>query len=145
MDKRGCTVVGVDIMDLPKTESGNKHVVVFQDFLSKWPLVFPVPDQKALRLTQLDSRLVNTNLRVLREVHFHCTDIGFFQGGHSIWSMPRSGKFPVAVLFLRRESNQDPIAGLQTCRFSSSRLVIVALVSLLSLANVISSQISCRR
>ena len=40
-------------MDLPKTESGNKHVVVFQDFLSKWPLVFPVPDQKALRLAQL--------------------------------------------------------------------------------------------
>ena len=53
LDKRGCTVVGVDIMDLPKTESGNKHVVVFQDFLSKWPLVFPVPDQKALRLAQL--------------------------------------------------------------------------------------------
>ena len=46
-------IVGVDIMDLPKTESGNKHVVVFQDFLSKWPLVFPVPDQKALRLAQL--------------------------------------------------------------------------------------------
>ena len=25
-------VIGVDIMDLPKTESGNKHVLVFQDF-----------------------------------------------------------------------------------------------------------------
>ena len=25
----------VDIMDLPKTESGNKYVVVFQDFLTK--------------------------------------------------------------------------------------------------------------
>ena len=40
-------------MDLPKTEAGNKHVVVFQDFLSKWPLVFPVPDQKAIRLARL--------------------------------------------------------------------------------------------
>ena len=46
-------IVGVDVMDLPKTEAGNKHVVVFQDFLSKWPLVFPVPDQKAIRLACL--------------------------------------------------------------------------------------------
>ena len=46
-------IVGVDIMDLPRTEAGNKHVVVFQDFLSKWPLVFPVPDQKAIRLARL--------------------------------------------------------------------------------------------
>ena len=32
-------IVGVDIMELPKTESGNKYVVVFQDFLTKFPLV----------------------------------------------------------------------------------------------------------
>ena len=46
-------IVGVDVMDLPKTEAGNKHVVVFQDFLSKYPLVFPVPDQKSLRIARL--------------------------------------------------------------------------------------------
>lgn len=40
-------------MDLPLTEIGNCHVVVFQDFLSKWPLVFLVPDQKAERLACL--------------------------------------------------------------------------------------------
>ena len=40
-------------MDLPVTELGNRHVVVFQDFLTKWPLVFPVPDQKAVRLVKL--------------------------------------------------------------------------------------------
>ena len=40
-------------MDLPVTESGNRHVVVFQDFLTKWPLAFPVPDQKAIRLVRL--------------------------------------------------------------------------------------------
>ena len=45
--------VGVDIMDLPCTERGNKHVVVFQDMLTKWPVVFPVPDQKAERLVRL--------------------------------------------------------------------------------------------
>ena len=45
--------IGVDIMDLPCTERGNRHVVVFQDMLTKWPMVFPVPDQKAGRLTRL--------------------------------------------------------------------------------------------
>ena len=40
-------------MDLPMTESGNKHVVVFQDYFTKWPLVYPVPNQKAIRLVEL--------------------------------------------------------------------------------------------
>ena len=40
-------------VDLPMTQAGNKHVVVFQDYLTKWPLVFPVPDQRAQRLAQL--------------------------------------------------------------------------------------------
>ena len=39
---------GIDIMDLPLTESGNRHVVVIQDLFTKWPFVFPVPDQRAL-------------------------------------------------------------------------------------------------
>jgi len=40
-------------MDWPVTDSGNRHVVVFQDFLTKWPVVFPVPDQRAIRLVKL--------------------------------------------------------------------------------------------
>lgn len=44
-------IVGMDIMELPKTSSGNRYVVVFQDFLSKWPMVFPVADQKAITLS----------------------------------------------------------------------------------------------
>ena len=46
-------IVGVDIMDLPPTKSGNRHVVVFQDFLTRFPLVYPVPDQRASRLARL--------------------------------------------------------------------------------------------
>ena len=45
-------IIGVDIMDLPPIKSGNRHVV-FQDFLTKFPLVYPVPDQKASRLARL--------------------------------------------------------------------------------------------
>ena len=51
--QRPFQIVGVDIMELPKTRKGNRYVVVFQGFFTKWPLVFPVPDQKTHRLTQL--------------------------------------------------------------------------------------------
>ncbi|MBA4719385.1 MAG: transposase family protein, partial [Nitrosopumilus sp.] len=30
-----------------------KHVVVFQDLFTKWPMVFPVPDQKSERIARL--------------------------------------------------------------------------------------------
>ena len=46
-------IFGVDIMDLPKTERGNKHVIVFQDFLTKWTIVFAIPDQKTQRIVRL--------------------------------------------------------------------------------------------
>ena len=51
--KRPFQIFWVDIMDLPTTQQGNKHVVVFQDYLTKWPLVFPVPDQRSERLAHL--------------------------------------------------------------------------------------------
>ena len=40
-------------MDLPKTERGNRHVIVFQDFLTKWPIVVPIPDQKTTRVARI--------------------------------------------------------------------------------------------
>ena len=40
-------------MELPITERGNKYVIVFQDFMTKWPMVFPAPDQKATRIAHL--------------------------------------------------------------------------------------------
>ena len=42
--QRPFQIIGVDIMELPVTEQGNRYVIVFQDFLTKWPLVFPAPD-----------------------------------------------------------------------------------------------------
>ena len=45
--------IGFDVMDLPCTERGNKHVVVFQDMFTKWPLVFPFPDQRAEHIARL--------------------------------------------------------------------------------------------
>ena len=51
--QRPFQIVGVDVMDLPKTKRGNIHVVVFQDFFTKWPMVYAVPDQKAHRIARL--------------------------------------------------------------------------------------------
>ena len=46
-------ILGVDIMELPITKRGNRYLIVFQDFLTKWPFVFPAPDQKAIRIVRL--------------------------------------------------------------------------------------------
>ena len=46
-------IIGVDIMELPTTEQGNRYVLVFQDFLTKWPMVYPMPDQKSIRIVEL--------------------------------------------------------------------------------------------
>ena len=37
-------------MELPITLQGKKYVVVLQDFFSKWPMVYPIPDQKSVKL-----------------------------------------------------------------------------------------------
>ena len=51
--QRPFQILGIDVMDLPVTKLGNRHVVVIQDLFTKWPLVFPVPDQKASRIARL--------------------------------------------------------------------------------------------
>jgi len=43
--KRPFQIIGIDIMELQRTAKGNRYVVVMQDFLTKWSLVFAVPDQ----------------------------------------------------------------------------------------------------
>uniref|UniRef100_A0A1X7U6W1 Integrase catalytic domain-containing protein n=1 Tax=Amphimedon queenslandica TaxID=400682 RepID=A0A1X7U6W1_AMPQE len=51
--QRPLQIFGVDIMELPVTQRGNRYVIVFQDFLTKWPMVFPAPAQKANRIARL--------------------------------------------------------------------------------------------
>ena len=46
-------IIGVDVMDFPKTTLGNKQVFVFQDLFSKWPMGFTIPDQKVERIVRI--------------------------------------------------------------------------------------------
>ena len=46
-------ILGLDIMELPQTHKGNKYVVVIQDYLTKWPLVYAVPNQKAQTIAHI--------------------------------------------------------------------------------------------
>ena len=45
--------VGVDVLKLPKSSSGNQYAVVFVDYLTKWPEVFATKDQTALTIAKL--------------------------------------------------------------------------------------------
>ena len=39
--------IGVDVLQLPKTQAGNRYAIVFMDYLTKWPEVFATPNQTA--------------------------------------------------------------------------------------------------
>ena len=45
--------VGVDVVQLPVTRKGSKYAVVFMDYLTKWPEVFPTKDQTAPTIAKL--------------------------------------------------------------------------------------------
>ena len=51
--QRPFQIIGVDIMDLPVIKRGNRHVLVFQDYFKKWPMVYAIPDQKSQRIVQI--------------------------------------------------------------------------------------------
>ena len=45
--------IGVDVIQFPQTYDGNKYAVVFMDYLTKWPEVYPTPDQTAETIAKL--------------------------------------------------------------------------------------------
>ena len=51
--QRPFQIVGMDIMELPVTSRGNRYVLAFQDYLTKWPMVYAMPDQKSHRIARL--------------------------------------------------------------------------------------------
>ena len=45
--------LGVDVLTLPLTTLGNRYIVVFMDYLTKWPEVFPTSDHTAETIAHL--------------------------------------------------------------------------------------------
>ena len=45
-------LVGVDVIKFPKSQKGNQYTVVFMDYLTKWPEVFPTRDQSSHQKSQ---------------------------------------------------------------------------------------------
>ena len=45
--------VGVDVIQFPQSRLGNQYAVVFMDYLTKWPEVYPTPDQSATTIANL--------------------------------------------------------------------------------------------
>ena len=45
--------VGVDVVQLSTSRKGNKYAVVFIDYLTKWPEVYPTRDQSSLTIARL--------------------------------------------------------------------------------------------
>ena len=45
--------MGVDVIQFPKSQSGNQYAVVFTDYLTKWPEVFATKDQTAPTIAEL--------------------------------------------------------------------------------------------
>ena len=45
--------IGVDVIQFPYTRRGNRYAIVFMDYLTKWPEVFPAADQSAATIATL--------------------------------------------------------------------------------------------
>ena len=65
-------IVGVHVMHLPVTDSGNHRKVVLPRVLTKWPLVYPVPGQKAARLVKLLTKEIIPLFSVLETLLSDC-------------------------------------------------------------------------
>ena len=45
--------VAVNVLSLPRTRKGNHYIVVFVDYLTKWPKAFATPDHTATTIAEL--------------------------------------------------------------------------------------------
>ncbi|GBM33118.1 hypothetical protein AVEN_47327-1, partial [Araneus ventricosus] len=55
--------IAFDILGrLPRTADGNRNILVIMDFFTMWPEAYPLPDQEATTVAELDLQIWNTTL-----------------------------------------------------------------------------------
>ena len=68
----GCPMerVSVDVLGpLPKTSDGNQYIIIEQEYFTKWPEAFPVPDQKAFTVAEVLVNQFFTRFGIPQELH----------------------------------------------------------------------------
>ena len=64
--------VAVDVLGpLLKTNDGNQYIFIAQDYFTKWPEAFPVPDQKATTVADVLVNQLFTRFGIPQELHSH--------------------------------------------------------------------------
>ena len=61
--------VGMDIKEFDMSSKGNRYALVFQDYLTKWPEVYPLPDHKATTVADCLADLIWRHGVPLRIIH----------------------------------------------------------------------------
>lgn len=62
--------IAIDITGpFPVTESGNRYLLVAMDYFSKWPEVYPIPNQEAATVVDVLVENLVCRFGVPRELH----------------------------------------------------------------------------
>ncbi len=62
--------IAIDVLGpLPRTESGNQYILIAQDYFTKWPEAFALPDQQALTVAEVLVNKFFTRFGIPMELH----------------------------------------------------------------------------
>ena len=67
--------VGVDIFEIPQAAQGNRYIVVFADYLTKWVEAYPTTNQTSETITTLLIDHIVCRLGVPAELLSECGDL----------------------------------------------------------------------
>lgn len=62
--------VAIDVLEpLPKTDCGNEYILIAQDYFTKWPEAFALPNQKAVTVAEVLVNQLFSRFGIPMELH----------------------------------------------------------------------------